>query len=255
MNNREVRARASKAIHLDSRDLDQRLAPPSDWSNMSEDDHFVQFYESDGFLLNSLTGFIGTAIHKGVPAVVVATKAHRDGLEELLRANGVDVTTALSSGKFVSIDAEETLSKFMIDGLPQPQRFNEVLGGLITSVTDGRSRIRAFGEMVAVLWAEGNHEGALRLEELWNDLQKAHSFSLFCAYPMNGFGSEKFTGPHDGVCTVHSRVLACVRSRGCNRRRAHLRPKSSNARKLKNDCDRRWLANRWHAPKQKRRIE
>ena len=183
---------------------------------MSDDDHFVQFYESDGFLLNSLSGFIGSAIHKGVPAVVVATKAHRDGLEELLKANGLDVTTALSSGKFVSLDAEETLSKFMIDGLPQQQKFNEVVGGLITSVTDGRSRIRAFGEMVALLWAEGNHEGALRLEELWNDLQKAHSFSLFCAYPMNGFGAEKFTGPHDGVCTVHSRVLPAESYTGLN---------------------------------------
>lgn len=205
--NRENSGRVDPSIHLDSRDLRINLAPRSDWSETGDDDHFVQFYESDGFLLNSLSGFIGSAINKGVPAIVVATKAHRDGLDELMRANSVDVTNALATGKFVALDAAETLSKFMINGAPEPGRFREVIGGVISSVTDGRSRVRAFGEMVALLWAEGNHEAAIRLEELWNDLQKSHTFSLFCAYPMNGFGNERFTKPHDGVCTVHSRVL------------------------------------------------
>jgi signal transduction histidine kinase/ActR/RegA family two-component response regulator len=190
---------------------------------MSDDEHFVQFYESDGFLLNSLSGFIGAAINNGMPAVVVATKAHRDGLDELMRANAVDVNNALASGKYVSLDAAETLSKVMIEGLPEPRRFNEVLGGVISSVTDGRSRVRAFGEMVALLWAEGNHAGAIRLEELWNDLQKAHSFSLFCAYPMHGFGGERFIEPHDGVCTVHSRVLPAESYAGLNNYNDRLR--------------------------------
>ena len=207
MSSPETNKQGSKLIHLDSRDLQMHLAPRSHWSEANDDDHFVQFYESDGFLLNSLSGFIGSAINNGLPAVVVATKAHRDGLDELMRANSVEVTQALASGKYVALDAAETLSKFMVDGVPEPGRFNEVLGTVIASVTDGRSRVRAFGEMVALLWAEGNHDGALRVEELWNNLQKAHAFSLFCAYPMNAFGSEKFIEPHDGVCTVHSRVL------------------------------------------------
>ena len=193
--------------HLDSRDLQMHLAPRAHWSETNDEDHFVQFYESDGFLLNSLSGFIGSAIKKGLPAVVVATKAHRDGLDELMRANSIDVTQAIASGRYLALDAAETLSKFMVNGVPEPNLFNEVIGNVISSVTDGRSRVRTFGEMVALLWAEGNQAGALRLEELWNDLQKAHAFSLFCAYPMNAFGSEKFIEPHDGVCTVHSRVL------------------------------------------------
>ncbi|MEK6279853.1 MAG: ATP-binding protein [Acidobacteriota bacterium] len=195
-------------IQLNSDDIAKwNFAPRADWSEMSDTEHFVQFYEADGFLLNSLSGFVGTAINSGDAAIVVATKSHRDGLDELLRANGLDVTNAVACGRYVSLDAAETLSKFMIDGLPEAGRFNDVLGGVLASVTDGRSRVRAFGEMVALLWAEGNYSGAIRLEELWNDLQRAYSFSLFCAYPMHGFGGEKFEQPHDGVCTVHSRVL------------------------------------------------
>ena len=183
------------------------FAPRSDWTEMRDTDHFVQFYEADGFLLNSLSGFIGTAIKSGDAGIVIATKEHRDGLDELLHANGLDVNQAKGSGRYVSLDAAETLATFMVDGSPEPERFKKVLGGVISSVTDGRSRVRAFGEMVALLWAEGNCNAAIRLEELWNDLQHAHSFSLFCAYPMNGFGGEQFIEPHSGVCTVHSRVL------------------------------------------------
>ena len=182
-------------------------APCTNWAEMGDTEHFVQFYEADGFLLNSLSGFIGRAIHADDGALVVATEAHRNGLDELLQANGLDVTTAKVRGQYRSLDAAETLSKFMVDGVPEPGRFNEFMGGVIASVTDGRPRISAFGEMVALLWAEGNHAAAIQLEELWNDLQKTHSFSLFCAYPMNGLGGERFVEATGSVCKVHSRVI------------------------------------------------
>jgi len=37
----------------------ENFAPQLDWRGMSGSEHFVQFYEADGFLLNSLSGFIG----------------------------------------------------------------------------------------------------------------------------------------------------------------------------------------------------
>jgi signal transduction histidine kinase/ActR/RegA family two-component response regulator len=197
-----------KVIQFKTTDIaNWNYAPRADWAQMGDEEHFVQFYEADGFLMNSLSGFIGNAIGSGEGAIVVATESHRTGLDELLVANGLDVTGAKASGRYVSLDAAETLSRFMVDGALEPGRFHEVMGKVIASVTDGGSRIRAFGEMVALLWAEGNHDAAIRLEELWNDLQKAHSFSLFCAYPMTGLGGERFIEPTSSVCKVHSRVI------------------------------------------------
>ena len=199
---------AEEALQINPMDVAKwNYAPCTNWAEMGDTEHFVQFYEADGFLLNSLSGFIGRAIRADDGAVVVATEAHRNGLDELLQANGLDVTTARSRGQYVSLDAAETLSKFMVDGAPEPGRFNEFMGGVIASVTDGRTRISAFGEMVALLWAEGNHAAAIRLEELWNDLQRTHSFSLFCAYPMNGLSGERFIEATGSVCKVHSRVI------------------------------------------------
>jgi signal transduction histidine kinase/CheY-like chemotaxis protein len=185
----------------------REFAPHAHWSEMSDTEHFVQFYEADDFLLDSLSGYVGTALNTGDAALVIATQARREGLEARLQQKGLDVAAATASGKYVSLDAAETLSKFMVDGLPEPGRFTEAVGNLIVSATDGRSRVRAFGEMVALLWAEGNYAAALRLEELWNNLQHTHSFSLFCAYPMNIFSGEEHVEQIGNVCAGHSRVI------------------------------------------------
>jgi signal transduction histidine kinase/CheY-like chemotaxis protein len=174
---------------------------------MSESEHFVQFYETDLFLLNSVGGFIGTGLSANDACIVVATKAHRDGLDARLQSYGVDVAAASASGQYVSLDAAETLAEFMVDGSPDPVRFAGVVGGIIARAAEGRSRVRVFGEMVALLWAEENRTAAIRLEELWNELHAAHPFVLFCAYPMNGFGGRALAEPLGDVCATHSRVI------------------------------------------------
>jgi signal transduction histidine kinase/ActR/RegA family two-component response regulator len=185
----------------------QGFAPRSQWSEMCESDHFVQFYESDAFLLNSLSGYVGKGLEAGDACIVVATIAHREALEQQLKAQGLDVAAASLAGQYFSLDASETLSMFMVDGQPELGRFNQIIGDLVARAATGGRRVRAFGEMVALLWAEGNQSGAIHLEELWNELQKAHNFSLFCAYEMSGFGGEQFIEPLSNVCATHSRVI------------------------------------------------
>ncbi|MEO8433936.1 MAG: PAS domain S-box protein [Pyrinomonadaceae bacterium] len=183
------------------------MVPTSDWSDMTATEHFVQFYEMDDFLLNSLSGFVGTGLSAGETVIVIATQAHREGLEQLLQKHGLDLAGLKTSGQFVLLDAAETLEKLMVDGSADPTKFDNVIGSLVAGISQSRPGLRAFGEMVALLWAEGNHAAAVALEELWNELQKNHSFSLFCAYPMNALDGENFTEPLGGVCTSHSRVI------------------------------------------------
>ena len=183
------------------------FAPRSDWSGMGVLDHFVQFYEADGSLLDSLSGFIAAGLSAGEGCVVVAKKAHRDGLEERLRATGLDLSGARACGQFITLDAVETLSKFFVDGRPEPDRFREVVGDIIGRSAEGRGRVRVFGDMVAHLCGEGRHAAAVHLEELWNDLQKTQPFSLFCAYPMNNFDGMTLGAALSEVCTTHTAVI------------------------------------------------
>jgi signal transduction histidine kinase/CheY-like chemotaxis protein len=185
-----------------------QLAPVVDWRAMGEpEEHFVQFYEADEFLIDSLSGFIGAGLAADDACIVVATPAHRAALDARLQAAGLDTAAARESGQFISLDASEILSKFMSGGQPDPGLFAEVVGRIISRAAEGRGRVRIFGEMVALLWAEANYHAAIRLEELWNELHQTRSFSLFCAYPMQGFGGEMLASGLSDVCTTHTRVI------------------------------------------------
>jgi PAS domain S-box-containing protein len=185
-----------------------KLAPRLQWSEMDTSEHFVQFYETDEFLLDSVSGFIGAGLGAGAACIVIATKAHREGLEERLQANGLDLAAASARGTYLSLDAGETLAMFMVDGLPEPERFAEVIGSLIERAVISRRRVRIFGEMVAQLWTEGNQVAAICLEALWNELyHTTHSFSLFCAYPIHGFAGEGYGEQFTEICQQHAHVI------------------------------------------------
>ena len=173
---------------------------------MSETEHFVQFCETDAFLIHSVSEFIGAGLRAGDACIVLATKPHRESLEERLEGDGLEVAAASARGQYVSIDAAAMLSKFMVDGEPSPESFAEVVGSMIARAAKGR-RVRVFGELVALLWADGNLAAAIRLEELWNDLGKIHAFSLLCAYPMHSFGGEVYELEFTKICKQHSHVI------------------------------------------------
>jgi signal transduction histidine kinase/ActR/RegA family two-component response regulator len=183
------------------------FAPSLAWTRSNDPEHVVQFYESDNFLLNSLSGFIATGLADGESCVVVATKSHRDGLEERLHLYGIDVVAVKSSGQYVSLDAADILSQFIVNGAPDPNRFGEVIGGVVTRAVMRGQRVRVFGEMVALLWDEGNTQAALQLEGLWNDLSKSNPFTLYCAYPINGFDGHGLAEGLHQVCGIHARVI------------------------------------------------
>jgi signal transduction histidine kinase len=181
------------------------------WSQHGDHQHGVQFYSQDKFLLEELSEYIGSALRAGQAAVVVATDAHRNGLLQWLTAQRLDVAALLEQGRLVVTDAEQLLTTFMQDGWPDEDRFNHVVGGIVAKAqacsSGTQPRVAIFGEMVALLWADGKADAAIRLEQLWNKLARTKSFSLFCAYPMSGFDREEDAGLLLKVCNEHSAVI------------------------------------------------
>ena len=173
--------------------------------------HVVQFYQDDNFLVETVSRYVGAALAAGDAAVVIATKKHRTAIDVLLRARGLDVAKVVNQGRYYAIDANEALTKFMRNGLPDPDDFKSQIGAVLekaaSSVGSEQSRVAAFGEMVNVLWAARHYEAALRLEQLWNDLARAYSFSLLCAYPITGFKNKKHADSFLKICAEHTAVL------------------------------------------------
>lgn len=180
-----------------------RLAPVYDHH------HAVQFYGDDTSLFTTVAGFLGQGFVDGHPGVVIATEDHRSSILDYLRDRLVDVDQAQQTGSLVVLDAHQTLDLFMVRGMPDQERFEESVGTLIARMLDGREDrvlIRAYGEMVDVLWKDGRSDAAIRLEMLWNRLAQRYGFALLCGYSMGHFYKE--TKGFEAVCRAHTHVVA-----------------------------------------------
>ncbi len=173
--------------------------------------HQVQFYSHDAVFLESVTHFIGAALKAGNAAIVFATKPHRDSLVQGLKAQGLDVDAAIQEGAYVSLDAADTLSTFMVNGLPDADRFLEGFRNLIQSassaVKSGHPRTAICGEGVAILWAEGKRDAAIRLEQLGNILASTYKVDILCAYPFSLLIQEDEQAFRT-ICAEHSAVYS-----------------------------------------------
>jgi diguanylate cyclase (GGDEF)-like protein len=180
-------------------------------------DHLVQFYEDDVFLIKGLADYIGAALASGNEGIAIATGEHLRSLEDTLQARGLlDERGHATIGNYVALQADRMLPLFMENGIPNEISFRNAIGGLIT---DGAARhgkqIFVFGEMVAILcaanhcslYSTGKHDAAIRVERYFNNLQRHFTFSLLCGYPLDAFPGSCDAPMFDEVCTLHTHVL------------------------------------------------
>jgi hypothetical protein len=160
------------------------------WGELSACDHSIQIYADDQVFLDALEGFVAGGIRAGDAIALIATPVHLQGLEERLLKNGFDVAAARERGQYFTLDAQQTLDRFMVDGWPDETRFASVVEQLLGEARQNYKTVRAFGEMVALLWAQGHCGATVRLEHLWTRLCQRESLALFCAYPKAGFTQD-----------------------------------------------------------------
>ncbi len=172
--------------------------------------HAVQFYKDDRILLEDLNRFIGPALIAGNSAVVIATRAHREGLSRLLIAQGIDVALAAKHGRYITVDAADTLSKFMVNGWPDETLFMKFAGSVISmasSAAQGEGPVFGYGEMVGLLCSGGKVDAAIELERLWNEIAKTHSIRIRCGYPISDFNREELGASFLRICEAHTFVV------------------------------------------------
>src|ERR1700686_4163770 len=125
------------------------------WIELDRSPHAIQFYSGEGFLLDSLSRFVSTALEAGDSCFVFATQAHLEGLAERLRARGVDTKRAVNEQRYVAMDAFQVLSQIMGDGKVNKSRFDEffhkVILPLKVAAGSKLKKVAVCGEVVALL--------------------------------------------------------------------------------------------------------
>lgn len=168
--------------------------------------HFTQFYKSERDLIVPLSRYIQDGIQAGDTCIVIATSRHIDSLNLQLENLGTDVSAAVASGQYIVFDAALALSTFMLNGLPQKELFIQEMGAIIEEAIQRGNPVRAYGEMVALLWRDGKKDAVIKLENLWNDLIEAYPIALYCAYPELHFIMD--ADALNEICHCHSMTLS-----------------------------------------------
>lgn len=171
--------------------------------------HAVQFYSDDEGLCMAVADFLADGFAAGQPTLVIATNDHRKRIRAELVARHFSVSSLIKTGSVMMLDAHEMLEQFMVNGRPHSARFRAALGAVIERVSlfGGESIVRGYGEMVDVLCRAGRYDAAIQVEGLWNELAKAHSFSLLCGYAIGNVASNQV---YADVCAHHTHVHGAV---------------------------------------------
>jgi hypothetical protein len=171
--------------------------------------HAVQFYKDETSLATTVAQFLDDGLSAGQPGLVIASPLHTESIVRELTARGLDVGELRTTGELQFFDARKMLASFMVDGMPDPGMFRANVGAVIEKICAGRTPcpIRAYGEMVDLLWQEGNADGAIKLEILWNQLATTYDFALLCGYAFGHFYKETRDPRYHEVVAQHSEVM------------------------------------------------
>lgn len=179
------------------------------WAEMAPCEHLLQVYEEDEAFLESLREFVLAGLRSNESVVIIATPQHVTALERLLWTEDFNlIATARSRDQYITLDADETLAKFMRNDWPDERLFREEISGVLWRARSQGRRVRAFGEMVALLWARGLSGATVRLEHLWNYFCEKEKLPLFCAYPKSGFTQDSGASMRD-ICAAHTKCIGC----------------------------------------------
>jgi len=184
-----------------------------DWDRLVADagpsEHIVQLYQDQGFLNRAVCRFAGAALANGEGIILVPTLTHWNAIRPRLDAAGVDVQAAQARGQLTVVDADGFLPRFMRNAMPDAPVFLGLAAGVIEQARAGGryERVRWWGEMVGVLWEQGNAAASMALEDLFDQLGRKHDLALFCSFLMDNFDGQVHAQMLPRLGTNHSHLI------------------------------------------------
>jgi hypothetical protein len=170
-------------------------------------DRIAQVYRDQAFFMEAVLRFVSAGLRQGEGMMLVMRNPNWNALAGRLAAQGVDVERAVERGQISVHDADETLARLMKDGMPESHAFQQKIGSVIRGMRSRYRVVRAFGEMVDILWRDNRRDAAAELESLWRDLSQAEPFALLCAYHIDPLDCAAYGGYVERICSTHTHLI------------------------------------------------
>jgi DNA-binding NarL/FixJ family response regulator len=189
---------------------DQPLEPTAPARMDVRCNHEVEFYSDEAGFVVGFTRFIETALAAGTAVIAVVTESHRKSLLQNLEGRGVNMVAAVEQGRYVSLNVEDMLATFMVNGLPDPARFMKVAGDRIATAATASSgdcrRVALCGECGPILWEQGKIDAAMEVEHLCEVISRTCDTDLLCGYVLSAFQGEEERRIYERIRARHSAV-------------------------------------------------
>jgi hypothetical protein len=164
--------------------------------------HSVQFFDTHASAARALGHFVDAGLAKSEHIILVTRLDDWNRAAVSLALPGTSLGEAVNSGQLIVRDSARTLAALLVDGMPSAERFESTIAPLVSRSIERGGSLRAYGDMVDLLAAEGSFDAAAKLEELWNGLQARLPFTLFC-----GYSSAHFCNGHSAAALRRIRDL------------------------------------------------
>jgi DNA-binding NarL/FixJ family response regulator len=165
--------------------------------------HEVEFYPNDEAFVDGFARYIEAALLNGNAVIIVVTEPHQKSLLQSLQDHGAGIAAAIEQGRCLLLDVADTLSTFMVNDLPDPTRFFKVVVDLIATAqatAGGPSAVTICGECASILWAEGNADAAIQVEQLCNQLAKRYQMDILCGFSLSTFYRDEDKQVFQRIC-------------------------------------------------------
>jgi prepilin-type processing-associated H-X9-DG protein len=185
----------------------------ADWKQLladpGPDGHIVQLYQDADFYGEAISHFAAEGLVRGESIILVATQPNWLNISSRLKGKGFDVPELLQRGQLTLLNADETLPKFMAGGMPDGRIFKPLARETIQRAhRDGKyPRVRWWGEMVNVLYVDGNARASHRLEQYFDEVAHEETIAIFCSFLMDRYDPRIYDEAFHNVCGTHSHVI------------------------------------------------
>lgn len=169
--------------------------------------HFAQFHRDIDALTESAFAFLEAGLRYGSSLLIVGPSQRIEQLFDRLASAKFHPKSLTDSGQLAVLDSTPIIEQLGGTREAEWARFRAMLSPVLTRLRPYGRGTRIYGEVANVLWQAGETDAAIRLEDLWNSLGGAFSFSLFCGFTMDTQCERSYTAPVEELGRTHSDIL------------------------------------------------